>query len=440
MSVGYPFVQLQQLACQAIAINTAAGGAVAFSDIGGPIPALQTIYCQLAAATVAQGGAAAGAGNFQNIPGLQALILCQVQALAAATGTASAVPADPYSALSAWNAIDCALAQILINVSGPRPDPPENLFVSFTGPDMLHLDWDPPAGPSPDSFNIYRSLIDGGPYTLLTNVPGIDVSYEDFAVSDHKTYYYVLRSVTGGIESVDSNQASGVPQTELDIFTSNLLAYAPDALFIGDTIVANPGDPVNSWADSSGNGRDATVPGGNPTISILTPNGRQSVKFNGTTAYLEIPLPNTGSTSSAIAVVNLHNLPSTDGRVVTASKTGSVDYDAAGFVHGYLPGSLIRAYHNGSICDTPTVTADIFQIFSSIADGANCRVKIGADNVSGSYVDTPFAIDVYALGGWPLAGSVYLNYDIPFCFIKKAALSAPDEASIIALVNTYYGL
>lgn len=115
MGVGYDLHLLQEIACNAIAVNGAAGGAGAFENTGDYVPTLQTIVCQLSAANGALGATAVGAGDFNNIGGLFVMIACQAQAMAAVTGAGNVQPFDPYSALSVWNAIDCALSQVATN-------------------------------------------------------------------------------------------------------------------------------------------------------------------------------------------------------------------------------------------------------------------------------------------------------------------------------------
>ncbi len=446
MSVGYPFVQLQQLACQAIAINTAAGGAVAFSDIGGPIPALQTIYCQLAAATVAQGGAAAGAGNFQTIPGLQALILCQVQALATATGTASAVPADPYSALSAWNAIDCALAQILANVSGPAPDPPENLNAQGVADDTINLNWDPPAGPSPDSYNVYRSTVDGGPYTLLANVGGGFVAYDDNTVVQGTTYYYVVTSVFGGQESVYSNQASAEPLSDLQIFINALNVFAPDVLLVGDTIAGGDGDPVLVWPDSSGNGADAApapAVATAPTILDAIINGKRAVTFNGANDELEGAYVNNTALSSVFVVFKNTVAANGPTYVTTALATGGGDATIGQPVLIYRgqAGAWTNAYYGGPISQVGSSLTD-FRLGVGITDGAFGTVyDNGVAAVAPGAYTGPLATTLYCLGDSSsiLGGSRALLGELAFVMLFKSDQTA-NMAAISALINTYYGL
>ena len=109
MSVGYDLGLLRQIACNAIAINAAAGGAAAYASTGDYYPTMLTIACNLGAANTALGNPAVG-GDWSSINGLPAVIACQANAMAGVN-----FPFDPYSPLSVWNAIDCALGVVATN-------------------------------------------------------------------------------------------------------------------------------------------------------------------------------------------------------------------------------------------------------------------------------------------------------------------------------------
>ena len=58
-------------------------------------------------------------------------------------------------------------------------------------------------------YDLYRSLASGGPYTKIADCLATDkCTYLDTDPMIGMTYYYVVRSVTGGVESLDSNKAS----------------------------------------------------------------------------------------------------------------------------------------------------------------------------------------------------------------------------------------
>jgi fibronectin type 3 domain-containing protein len=71
------------------------------------------------------------------------------------------------------------------------------------------LNWVASTSPNVAGYNIYRSEISGGPYTLLNSGLVAADTYTDRNVVSGLTYYYVIKSVTSaGAESSDSTQAS----------------------------------------------------------------------------------------------------------------------------------------------------------------------------------------------------------------------------------------
>jgi len=69
--------------------------------------------------------------------------------------------------------------------------------------DFIQLTWTDSTDPNAASVNVYRSLVSGGPYTILaTGIPMGVQMYQDFAVTPRVTYYYVTTEVNNvGAES-----------------------------------------------------------------------------------------------------------------------------------------------------------------------------------------------------------------------------------------------
>jgi hypothetical protein len=74
----------------------------------------------------------------------------------------------------------------------------------------LQLTWTDSTDPNAASENIYRSLVSGGPYTKIANVPlGVQV-YNDFNVTPLTKYFYVMTEVDNtNTESAFSAETSG---------------------------------------------------------------------------------------------------------------------------------------------------------------------------------------------------------------------------------------
>jgi Abnormal spindle-like microcephaly-assoc'd, ASPM-SPD-2-Hydin len=74
----------------------------------------------------------------------------------------------------------------------------------------VDVSWTPSTS-SVSGYNVYRSTVSGGPYTLLNSSPVAGTSYTDSSLLSGTTYYYVVRSVdASGTESTNSTEVSAV--------------------------------------------------------------------------------------------------------------------------------------------------------------------------------------------------------------------------------------
>ncbi len=104
-----------------------------------------------------------------------------------------------------------------VTVTSNAANPSVALNLSATGvqPQVSHyasLSWSP-SGSSVVGYNIYRSAVSGGSYSLLNTTPLTTTGYTDNGVQGGSTYYYVATAVgTDNVESAYSNQiAATVP-------------------------------------------------------------------------------------------------------------------------------------------------------------------------------------------------------------------------------------
>jgi hypothetical protein len=159
-------------------------------------------------------------------------------------------------------------AYALYNSSAlPPPDAPTDL-TALAANGQAQLNWWPASDAY--SYNVKRSLVTGGSYTLLTNVAS--TAFTDANVASNETYYYVVSAVNTVGESADSTEASVNP--------ASLVAW-----FRADAITGlASGAPVSVWNDSSGNEYNASQPA-SPNQPVYVPdamNGLPVVRFNAT--------------------------------------------------------------------------------------------------------------------------------------------------------------
>ncbi len=75
--------------------------------------------------------------------------------------------------------------------------------------DSVSLLWNPSASNGVIGYNVYRGLVSGGPYNLVTPLMVTATAYLDAAVSSGQTYYYVVTSLeSGDVESSYSPEAA----------------------------------------------------------------------------------------------------------------------------------------------------------------------------------------------------------------------------------------
>jgi fibronectin type 3 domain-containing protein len=67
---------------------------------------------------------------------------------------------------------------------------------------------------SVSGYNVYRSGVSGGPYTLLNSSLVPSLTYTDSTVQAGQTYYFMVTSVSStGVESSGSNEVSSTIPT-----------------------------------------------------------------------------------------------------------------------------------------------------------------------------------------------------------------------------------
>jgi beta-glucanase (GH16 family) len=73
------------------------------------------------------------------------------------------------------------------------------------------LNWTASTTATVAGYNIYRSTVSGGPYTMINSALGATTNYTDFTVQSGQTYYYVVTAVdSAGVESGFSAQTVAV--------------------------------------------------------------------------------------------------------------------------------------------------------------------------------------------------------------------------------------
>ena len=91
--------------------------------------------------------------------------------------------------------------------SCPAIAAPSGIAATPTADNEITVSWNDSATSSVTSYEVYRSTVSGGPYSLVGTVPDSGAgpwSYPDGTVSGGTTYYYVVRTFAGGCTAPDS--------------------------------------------------------------------------------------------------------------------------------------------------------------------------------------------------------------------------------------------
>jgi hypothetical protein len=143
---------------------------------------------------------------------------------------------------------------IVVENPGPRPPAPAGLTAQAIGSDSVQLSWGAVSGA--EGYNVYRTLAsrDGGePLGARANgslVTG--TSFTDIGLSSGTTYYYVVTAVSGGVQSLSSNEAQ-----------------TTTAASVGEATRVNSGGPAYTSTAGQTFGADNFVTGG--TVNAVGP-------------------------------------------------------------------------------------------------------------------------------------------------------------------------
>jgi len=106
------------------------------------------------------------------------------------------------------------LIQGNVTVTSNAANPSSSITLSGTGlqaaSHSVTLTWTASAS-SVSGYDVFRSPVSGGPYTMLNSTPDATTTYTDTAVQATQTYYYVAASVDlSGVESAYSSEVSAL--------------------------------------------------------------------------------------------------------------------------------------------------------------------------------------------------------------------------------------
>ncbi len=177
--------------------------------------------------------------------------------------------------------------QVAATPTAASPAAPSGVAAS-PGNGAVTLSWGTVSGAA--SYRVYRGTTSGGPYALVASPTA--TSYSDTGLTNGATYYYVVRTFNGTLESVNSAQVSATPSAPLPSPDPALPAAGRLLVLDAQTAAlqfAN-GAAVSTWSDISGNARHAAASGGStPVLATNTINGKPALRFDGVDDHFTLP-------------------------------------------------------------------------------------------------------------------------------------------------------
>jgi cellulose 1,4-beta-cellobiosidase len=139
------------------------------------------------------------------------------------TTIAPGVTATTFTDSTAANGVTYYYVVSAVNASGESPNSgqvsatpqpptaplvPTALTARASGKKKINLAWTQSASANVTQNKVYRSTVNGGPYSLVATISAA-TSFNNAGLTSGATYYYVVTAVNGsGLESPASNQSS----------------------------------------------------------------------------------------------------------------------------------------------------------------------------------------------------------------------------------------
>lgn len=213
-------------------------------------------------------------------------------------------------------------------------------------------------------------------------------------------------------------------------------AGPPAALDLeADTLVLNDNDPVETWTDVSGNGRNFTQISApqKPTYkSTAGPGSRPCVRFDGGD-YLT--RATSGISPSPITIFSVLKPADTNPRTICSSNTGGLQFRINNLKQNFLK---VNAVDMGS--STTSLSTVAFQQINVTYDGTtlNFRLNSSADGTAVSAQTLTAAVE--DIGRQTVLNIEYFSGDICMLRIYTSVLTGPQIATVEAEILSRWGV
>lgn len=213
------------------------------------------------------------------------------------------------------------------------------------------------------------------------------------------------------------------------------LSLGPAAWWKQDTLSAlSDGDPVGTWVDSSGNGRDLTqaTAGKKPTYKTAIVNGLAVVRFDGVDDAMHTAAFTLNQPLHYFLAVKLVTDPGGTDCYFDGNTADSVLlYNAATI-------GTVRMYAGSAGPTKTSVTWTNFRVLSAKYNGASSELSIDGDTAATGNTGAQNAGGVTL--GARQTDSAGANADIAEVLVYPSALSTPDKDAVETYLGTKYAI
>ncbi len=253
------------------------------------------------------------------------------------------------------------------------PDAPTGLNAT-PGANQVSLSWTAATG-SPTGYNVKRSTVSGGSYTVIGTAAAPAVTYNDYILGG-QTYYYVVSAINGTGESTNSLEVSAAPTLAAPAAPSGLTGTAGNAQvalsWTGSTFATGYNVKRSTASGGPYNPIGTTTA---PTVTLTDSNGLN----NGTTYYYVVSATGEGGPgpdSSPVSATPVAPIPLlitiAPGVGITWFASNSVTYQVqwssallgTNTIWNSLGGSIAGNGATNTVFDPVGPPHNVYQVFS----------------------------------------------------------------------------
>lgn len=200
----------------------------------------------------------------------------------------------------------------------------------------------------------------------------------------------------------------------------------------------NDADPVATWPDSSGKGRDATqsVAGNKPIYKVNIQNGKPVVRFNGSSNFMNLPDFLTGFSAGEIClVIKLNNDPPTAG----SGGLWEFGSDTLASHYCFTDGTIYDAFGTNARKTTvnPTPTLAAWRLYNVSSASAAWTSRLDTTQLFTTATNTVAWTTAPKFGG---SGTFFTDGDIAEIVLYSSVLGSADRTSLQNYLRDKYAL